>query len=152
MAQEEPETQPRSPARPTRPSCPRQRPSSVRGIPGHRIVRAEGVSTRLARELFDLVRDLRDEDGYVMCIDVTAVDYAAHPGRVELPPEVEPERFEVVVLLLSLATGDRLRLRVQVPEDDLGRAVAVRRPSRAPRPWSARCSTCSASASTAIPT
>jgi NADH-quinone oxidoreductase subunit C len=57
------------------------------------------------------------DDGYTMCVDLTAVDYSEHPGRV-LPDGVEPERFEVVVNLLDLAGARRLRLRVQVPGDD----------------------------------
>lgn len=69
-------------------------------------------------QLADLVRTLRDDEGYVMCLDVTAVDYVAHPGRSELPAGIEPERFEVVVVLLSHATRERLRLRVQVCEHD----------------------------------
>jgi NADH-quinone oxidoreductase subunit C len=64
----------------------------------------------------DVVRALRD-DGYQMCVDVTAVDYLAHPGR-SLPAGVRPERFEVVVGLLSFDPPRRIRLRVQVPESD----------------------------------
>ena len=58
------------------------------------------------------------DDGYVMAIVLTAVDYSAHPGRTDLPEGVQPERFEVVASLLSHATGDRVRLRTQVPESD----------------------------------
>jgi NADH-quinone oxidoreductase subunit C len=58
------------------------------------------------------------DDGYVMAIDLTAVDYSAHPGRTDLPEGVQPERFEVVASLLSHATGDRVRLRTQVPDSD----------------------------------
>ena len=65
---------------------------------------------------YDLVRVLLDE-GYQMCADVTAVDYLTHGGRT-LPPGVAPERFEVVVNLLSFAEYRRMRLRVQVPEAD----------------------------------
>ena len=55
------------------------------------------------------------DDGYTMCVDLTAVDYSAHPGR-ELPDGIEPERFEVIVNLLDLARRRAaLRLRVQVP-------------------------------------
>ena len=68
--------------------------------------------------LVDFVRTLRDDHGFEMCVDVTAVDYLAHPGRVELPRPVEPARFEVVYALLSMANGTRLRMRVQVPEHD----------------------------------
>ena len=57
------------------------------------------------------------DDGFVMCVDVTAVDYLQHPGRV-LPAEVAAERFEVVVNLLSMQRRERLRVRLQVPESD----------------------------------
>lgn len=57
------------------------------------------------------------ERGYVMCADLTAVDYLNHPGR-QLPQEFSAERFEVVVGLLSLEARSRVRIRVQVPEDD----------------------------------
>lgn len=56
-------------------------------------------------------------DGFVMCIDVTAVDYLTSPAR-DLPHGVAPERFEVVSSFISHATGERVRLRVQVPADD----------------------------------
>jgi NADH:ubiquinone oxidoreductase subunit C len=69
-------------------------------------------------DLASLVRTLRDDDGFNMCIDVTGVDYLAHPGERALPSGVEPERFEVVVMLLSHARRERVRLRVQVPEAD----------------------------------
>ena len=70
-----------------------------------------------AREdLVSLVTTLRDE-GYLMCLDVTAADYLAH-RRTDLPEGVEPERFEVVVILISHHDRERLRLRVQVPESD----------------------------------
>ena len=67
-------------------------------------------------QLVGLVRTLRDE-GYVMCIDVTAVDYLAHP-RADLPAGVDAQRFELVVNLLSHQARRRIRLRVQVPEAD----------------------------------
>ena len=65
----------------------------------------------------DLVRALADDDGYAMCVDLCGVDYLldAHRG---LPAAVAPERFEVVVNLLSLAEHKRVRLRVQVPAAD----------------------------------
>lgn len=63
-----------------------------------------------------LMRALVD-DGYTMCIDLTAVDHLTHAGR-RLPDGVTPERFEVVVNLLSIAHRSRLRVRVQVPEDE----------------------------------
>lgn len=57
------------------------------------------------------------DDGYTMCVDLTAVDYAEHLRR-HLPDGIEPERFEVVVNVLDMSTSRRLRLRVQVPVDD----------------------------------
>lgn len=73
----------------------------------------------VAREdLPTLVRTLRDEDGFLMCLDVTAVDYLMHQGDRGLPEGVTPERFEVVVNLLDIDAGRRIRLRVQVPEHD----------------------------------
>jgi NADH-quinone oxidoreductase subunit C len=56
------------------------------------------------------------EAGFEMLADLTAVDYLGHPGRA-LPSGVAPERFELVVMLLSLAQVRRVRIRVQVPED-----------------------------------
>ena len=55
--------------------------------------------------------------GFEMCVDVCAVDYLTHPGR-SLPEGVAPERFEVVVNLLSLSLHQHVRVRVQVPESD----------------------------------
>ena len=56
-------------------------------------------------------------DGYDMCVDLTGVDYLGMPTRT-VGAGIQPERFEVVVNLLSLTQRDRLRLRVQVPESD----------------------------------
>jgi NADH-quinone oxidoreductase subunit C len=56
-------------------------------------------------------------DGFDVCIDLTGVDYLSMPSRT-LGAGVQPERFEVVVNLLSLTKRERIRLRVQVPADD----------------------------------
>ena len=64
----------------------------------------------------DLVAAYKDA-GFEQLSDLTAVDYLAHPGRT-LPSGVGPERFEVVVNLLSLSQQRRVRVRVQVPADD----------------------------------
>jgi NADH-quinone oxidoreductase subunit C len=63
-----------------------------------------------------MVTAFRDA-GFEMCADLCAVDYLMHPGRT-LPEGVSPERFEVVVNLLSLSMRQRVRIRVQVPESD----------------------------------
>jgi NADH-quinone oxidoreductase subunit C len=68
-------------------------------------------------DYLDTVKALADE-GYAMCVDLTAVDYLELPNR-RLPDDAEPaQRFEVVVNLLDLRNRRRLRLRVQVPDDD----------------------------------
>src|SRR3954452_1005714 len=64
----------------------------------------------------EIVTALRD-DGYAFCSDVTAVDYLLAVDR-PLPVGVTPERFEVVVCLLSLEEGRRIRVRAQVPEQE----------------------------------
>lgn len=56
-------------------------------------------------------------DGFDVCIDLTGVDYLLMPHRA-LDAGVQPERFEVVVNLLSLTKRERIRLRVQVPAED----------------------------------
>lgn len=56
-------------------------------------------------------------DGYDMCIDLTGVDYLEMSSR-SVATNIQPERFEVVVNLLSMTLRDRLRLRVQIPESD----------------------------------
>ena len=58
------------------------------------------------------------DDGFNQLIDITAVDFLTYAGTRDLPPEVEGERFEVVAGLLSHTRRVRIRLRVQVPEDD----------------------------------
>ena len=63
-----------------------------------------------------LLAGLRDE-GFDLCLDVAGVDYLTHSGRT-LPDDVAPERFEVVVNLLSTAKRERARVRCQVPAGD----------------------------------
>lgn len=64
----------------------------------------------------EVVSGYRDQ-GFEMCVDLCVVDYLRHPGR-SLADGVQPERFEVVVNLLSLSQRRRVRVRVQVPESD----------------------------------
>jgi NADH-quinone oxidoreductase subunit C len=70
-----------------------------------------------ARETYEEVVAALAADGFELCVDLCAVDYLAAPGR-PLPDGVAPERFEVVVNLVSLQTRERLRIRVQVPQGD----------------------------------
>ena len=69
-------------------------------------------------DLVSVVRALRDEDGYLMCLDVCGVDYLTFEADRGLPAGIEAERFEVVVTVISHERHDRLRLRVQVPAED----------------------------------
>ncbi len=69
------------------------------------------------REQYVGVVEEYKDGGFEMCADLCAVDYLAHPGR-RLPDGVQPERFEVVVNLLSLSQARRVRVRAQVPEGD----------------------------------
>jgi len=56
--------------------------------------------------LFALVSRLRDEQGFGLFLDVTAIDY----------PQRSP-RFDVVYHLYSRTHNRRIRLKVQVPEE-----------------------------------
>jgi NADH-quinone oxidoreductase subunit C len=64
----------------------------------------------------DLIAAFRS-DGFELAADLCGVDYLEHMGR-SLPDGVASERFEVVVNLLSLSRKRRVRVRVQVPEND----------------------------------
>ena len=66
----------------------------------------------------DFVRTLRDEDGYWICLDVTAVDYLAFAAPRRLPEGVDGKRFEVVVQLISASDRSRVRVRLQVDEGE----------------------------------
>ena len=78
--------------------------------------RGQAVLHPSREEMIDTVSVIQ-ADGFNVCIDVTAVDYSASPAR-DLPHGVAPERFELVVNLLSHTKRERIRLRIQVPEDD----------------------------------
>ena len=92
------------------------------GRPSDALPAAEGTE-ETSRSLFctpadyhDTLSRLRDE-GFEMCTDLCAVDYLSHRGRA-LPDGVAPERFEVVVQLVSIAQRRRAQVRVPVPESD----------------------------------
>lgn len=62
----------------------------------------------------DLFNELK-EDGFSTITDLCGVDYLHHQ-RNDLPASVVPERFEVVVSLLSQVRRERVRIRLQVGE------------------------------------
>ena len=117
---QEPETQPRSPAPADRDRAASRRPPdrAPHGVPvtmssGQQVLHPLASRARRPRPR------PRDDDGYIMCIDVTAVDYPPIPGAIELPPERRARALRGRrPAAVAMATGDRLRLRVQVPEDD----------------------------------
>jgi len=78
--------------------------------------RAEELAFPPRERYLETVAAYKDS-GFEQLSDLCAVDYLSHPGR-SLPPGVRPERFEVVVNLLSLSKRRRVRVRVQVPGDD----------------------------------
>ncbi len=98
------------------PHEPVDEPELVHGVPVTR-PRGETVLHPSLDQYVDLVRALLDE-GYLMCVDLTAADYLTHPGRTDLPEGVEPQRFEVVVGLINHRTRSRVRIRLQVPADE----------------------------------
>lgn len=58
------------------------------------------------------------DDGYIMCVDVTAVDFLLHEAPRHLPDGVSAERYEVVASFLRHTDAHRVRLRTQVPADE----------------------------------
>lgn len=58
------------------------------------------------------------DDGFDQLIDLTAVDYLTYAVPRDLPGGVQEERFEVVASLLAHERRERIRLRVQVPDDE----------------------------------
>ncbi len=91
------------------------RPARVHGCPLD--PRAKAVVVHCNRsDYLRLMAALKD-DGYALPVGVSGVDYLTHPGR-DLPEGITPERFEVVVELLSLQLRRRVRVRCQVPAAD----------------------------------
>ena len=80
--------------------------------------RTDSVVLLVQRDQYLAVVEALHDEGFLVCLDLTGVDYLTHPGRPELPAEIAPERFEVVVNLISHARRERIRVRVQVPEAD----------------------------------
>ena len=62
-------------------------------------------------KLFDLLKSLKDEHGFDMLVDLTAVDYLYYPDAVD--------RFGVVYALLNVTTGERLYVKTMLNEPEL---------------------------------
>jgi len=80
--------------------------------------RGQLVAHPTSDQYLGFIRTLRDDEGYWLCLDVTAVDYLAFSAHRRLPDGVVAQRFEVVVLLISASDRTRVRVRLQVPADD----------------------------------
>lgn len=91
-------------------------PEVLHGAPVITDVRGQTVAFP-SREQYQAVMEALLGEGFGFCSDLCGIDYLTHPGRI-LPDGVEPERFEVVVNLLSFEQRRRVRIRVQIPEDD----------------------------------
>lgn len=93
----------------------RPEPEALYGAP---LTRACGdIVLHPSRETLIETLEAMKADGFVSVLDVCGVDYLEHPNR-SVAPGINPERFEVAVLLMSHARATRIRLRVQVPEAD----------------------------------
>ena len=90
-----------------------EEPALIHGAPSS-LSRDQLVVHTDREKYIEVVTALRD-DGYAFCSDLTAVDYLLAIDR-PLPVGVAPERFEVVVSLLDMQQGKRVRVRAQVPE------------------------------------
>ncbi len=93
-------------------------PDTLYGLPAT-FSRGQAVLHVDRADLPEVVRRLRDDEGFNSCIDLTAVDYLTYTSPRPLPEGIEPQRFEVVVSLLSHSQRSRVRIRVQVPPEDL---------------------------------
>src|SRR5947207_15973396 len=88
-------------------------PALIHGAPSS--LSRDQLVVHVNRERYlEIVTALRD-DGYAFCSDLTAVDYLIAIDR-PLPVGVAPERLEVVVSLIDMQQGKRVRVRAQVPE------------------------------------
>jgi NADH-quinone oxidoreductase subunit C len=88
-------------------------------IPGTVFVESHGQAVvHVAREQWhDVAAFLRDEQQFTQCVDVCGVDQLVAPTRA-IPPDITPERFEVVANYLSHVRNRRIRVIAQVPSDD----------------------------------
>ena len=122
------------------------------------LLRLRASPTRLGQTVVHATRDRYvdavkaiADDGYTMCVDLTAVDYLADGARVRsrgrhagaLRGRRQPARHDGAAG--ASACGSRFR-----PTTRPCRRCSTSTP--APRRWSGRSSTCSASSSPAIPT
>ncbi|MEM7141537.1 MAG: NADH-quinone oxidoreductase subunit C [Actinomycetota bacterium] len=81
------------------------------------IVAHDGVLHTDVETYLEVATGARD-DGFDQLIDLTAVDYLTFAAPRNLPVGHEAQRFEVVTQLINHESGERIRIRVQVPADE----------------------------------
>jgi NADH-quinone oxidoreductase subunit C len=86
------------------------------GVPVTRTPQGQEVLHPDRERYLEVAKALHD-DGYLVCLDLCGVDYLTYEADRRLPDGVAPERFEVVLQLMSHAQRARIRVRVQVPAD-----------------------------------
>jgi len=79
--------------------------------------RGDAHATVRREQVLPALRCLKDECGYDMLIDITAVDYLEYPDATD--------RFGVVYALLDTRTGKRVYLRTLLNEPELSLPSAV---------------------------
>ncbi|MBT8240796.1 MAG: NADH-quinone oxidoreductase subunit C [Acidimicrobiia bacterium] len=86
---------------------------------GHPVTSSRGQAViHVPRDQWRSTAEALFADNWTMLVDITAVDFLSYGPARQLPDGVEPQRFEVVASFVRFDTGDRLRMRTQVPEDD----------------------------------
>ena len=88
--------------------------------------------------LYEILLRMRENELFDYCVDVTAVHY----------PKREAQ-FDIIYILYSFHNNERVRVKAQIKDGESVRSVASIWPP--PTGWSAKSSTCSASALMAIP-
>jgi len=61
----------------------------------------------------EVLRILRDDEGFDYCVDVTAVHY----------PKREKQEFDLIWILYSFAQNERIRVKTQVADGDTVKSV-----------------------------
>ena len=94
-------------------------PPEAPTVHGHPLTDSNGQAVvHVPRESYVALIKLLADDGYVQASDLCGIDYLTHPGRA-LPDGIVAGRFEVVVNLIDIEHRRRLRVRVQIPADDV---------------------------------
>ncbi len=89
---------------------------TIMGLPVQKTPSGQKVVFSDVSSYHKLVEHLFD-DGFNFASDLCGVDYLTNINR-KLPDAISPERFEVVLNLLSHGRKERIRVRAMIPESD----------------------------------